>query len=291
MTETPGTQAYMPPEVMVANPHYDVGVDEFSFGALMIHVFTAEWPAPKLGQTRVDPSNPHTLIPITEVERRENLFCKIGPDHPLADLIRRCLSNNPSLRPHTPEIVQRLNDLAFHYPPSFKNRVEMLHRISMNEIEKRRLQQEVERKTAAIEQKEKEKGIFLHEKEASDLATKAQQLQLELAQKEMNLKQTENSRLTSQLRSSREEVVTLQQQVAQQKAMLIESTSTCDTHRTKITMLTSDLSSTTSVLEKKEGIIDRLNDQLTRTRKFLVSKPQVRKIKSHACSIVLTSSY
>ena len=47
MTETPGTQAYMPPEVMVANPHYDVGVDEFSFGALMIHVFTAEWACPK----------------------------------------------------------------------------------------------------------------------------------------------------------------------------------------------------------------------------------------------------
>ena len=30
MTQTPGTPAYMPPEVMIANPRYDASVDEFS---------------------------------------------------------------------------------------------------------------------------------------------------------------------------------------------------------------------------------------------------------------------
>ena len=32
MTQTPGIPAYMPPEVMVANPKYDTSVDEFSYG-------------------------------------------------------------------------------------------------------------------------------------------------------------------------------------------------------------------------------------------------------------------
>ena len=50
MTETPGTPAYMPPEVMKANPKYDTSVDEFSYGILMIHVFSGRWPEPQEGQ-------------------------------------------------------------------------------------------------------------------------------------------------------------------------------------------------------------------------------------------------
>ena len=30
MTQTPGTPAYMPPEVMIADPKYDTSIDEFS---------------------------------------------------------------------------------------------------------------------------------------------------------------------------------------------------------------------------------------------------------------------
>ena len=35
LTQTPGTPAYMPPEVMIANPKYDTSVDEFSYGCLL----------------------------------------------------------------------------------------------------------------------------------------------------------------------------------------------------------------------------------------------------------------
>ena len=38
MTQTPGTPAYMPPEVMIANPKYDTSVDKFSYGIMMIHI-------------------------------------------------------------------------------------------------------------------------------------------------------------------------------------------------------------------------------------------------------------
>ena len=49
MTQTPGTPAYMPPEVMVASPKYDTGVDKFSYGILMIHMFSGQWPEPQVG--------------------------------------------------------------------------------------------------------------------------------------------------------------------------------------------------------------------------------------------------
>ena len=44
LTETPGNANYMPPETKVANPCYDTKVDVFSYGVLMIHLFTAQWP-------------------------------------------------------------------------------------------------------------------------------------------------------------------------------------------------------------------------------------------------------
>ena len=156
MTETPGTPAYMPPEVMVADPHYDTSVDEFSYGVMMVHVFTAEWPLPKVGPTRVDHCNPDVLIPVTEAERREEFIRKIGQDHPLTGLIMRCLNNNPQRRARAVEIVQRMGDLILQFPPSFENRVEMLRRISADIMEKRELQHEVEKNASKIEEKQGE---------------------------------------------------------------------------------------------------------------------------------------
>ena len=65
MTQTPGTPHFMPPEVMVPNPIYNTSVDIFSYGILMIHMFSCRWPEPQIGQTRIDAGK---LIPVTEAE-------------------------------------------------------------------------------------------------------------------------------------------------------------------------------------------------------------------------------
>ena len=69
MTQTPGTPAFMPPEVMVANPKYDTSVDEFSYGIMMIHIFSGRWPEPQVGPNRTELDG--TMIPVSEAERRE----------------------------------------------------------------------------------------------------------------------------------------------------------------------------------------------------------------------------
>ena len=66
MTQTPGTPAYMPPEVMVANPKYDTSVDVFSYGIMMIHVFSGQWPEPQVGPVCTESDG--GMIPVSEAE-------------------------------------------------------------------------------------------------------------------------------------------------------------------------------------------------------------------------------
>ena len=141
MTQTPGTPAYMPPEVMIANPKYDTSVDEFSYGILMIHVFSGRWPEPQVGQTRFEDGR---LIPVTEAERREVFLRAIGSDHLLMVLILKCIDNHPQTRAHASEIVERLAEMVLQFPAIFANRLEMLRQIEHQEEEKQTLRIESE---------------------------------------------------------------------------------------------------------------------------------------------------
>ena len=141
MTQTPGTPAYMPPEVMIANPKYDTSVDEFSYGILMIHMFSGRWPEPQVGQTRMEEGR---LIPVTEAERREVFLGAIGNEHPLISLIMRLINNDPQIRPHANEIVEQLALKVLQFPASFFNRLDMLRHIEHEEAEKQALREERE---------------------------------------------------------------------------------------------------------------------------------------------------
>ena len=146
MTGTPGTPAYMPPEVMVANPRYDASVDEFSYGILMIHIFSGKWPEPQIGPNRTDPVSDR-LIPVTEAERREVFLQDIGRDHPLMELILKCINNSPKRRAHSNEIVKILAEMVRKNPIPFQNKLEIMKHIQADEEEKNSLTAEVERKS------------------------------------------------------------------------------------------------------------------------------------------------
>ena len=46
MTQAPGTVVFMPPEAFGDDPHYGLPYDVFSFGCVVCHVITQEWPQP-----------------------------------------------------------------------------------------------------------------------------------------------------------------------------------------------------------------------------------------------------
>ena len=160
MTQTPGTPAYMPPEVMVANPKYDTSVDEFSYGILMIHMFSGQWPEPQVGPNQVDGGG--KLVPVTEAERREEFFKVMDDDHPLMDLIHRCINNDPKLRPQACEIVSQVDLITSQFPASFANRLEMLRCIEAFEKQVSVLREE---KDASVKQKEEQILILRQEAE------------------------------------------------------------------------------------------------------------------------------
>ncbi len=354
MTETPGTPAYMPPEVMVANPHYDTSVDVFSFGIMMIHTFTAEWPLPSIGPTRIDPANPNGLIPVTEAERREEFFRKIPPDHPLMDLIMRCLSNNSQQRPRAVEIVGRMVGVVIEYPPSFENRVEMLQRVSALLTEKRELEEEVVRKDSAIQEKAGENEALAEEKRRQNeeientveriqlvhsveinqlkmgndnhvtehsveiedlrvelelkeslaatkdalvtskdttiarLETRCKQLTEEVEQQIANVNYTHNELVSKATKIAQLEtdVTNLTAQVEQElvdKNSIIADKDSTIAHKdltiadkdSTIAHRDSMLASKDTSLQKNKTTIQSLNNQLTKTRDYLTSKPQV----------------
>ena len=161
MTQTPGTPAYMPPEVMVANPKYDTSVDEFSYGILMIHMFSGQWPEPQVGPNRTGPDS--RLIPVTEAERREVFFQVIGNDNPLMNLILKCINNHPKSRAHSSEIVERLAQVVLQFPAPLTYRLDILRRINTLEAEKLALTEEGKRKDLIIQEMENEMSICRQE--------------------------------------------------------------------------------------------------------------------------------
>lgn len=106
-TKAPGAPSYMPPEALVDKPVYDTSIDTFSFGVLMLHVLSGEWPLPLHGN-KPDPNNPTKLIALNELERRAKYADLAGRDHPLMPLVERCLSNIPKKRPSALDIAENV---------------------------------------------------------------------------------------------------------------------------------------------------------------------------------------
>lgn len=128
MTSVPGTPVYMPPEAMAKNPAYDTKFDNFSYGVLILHIFSGEWPVPEMAVKR-DPRRPNSITAVSEVDRRGEFFRKMGSEHPLMSLTLKCLSNFPEQRPEAGEIVAHIEEVNFSVQQSFDNRIQAVQLI------------------------------------------------------------------------------------------------------------------------------------------------------------------
>ena len=100
-TRCPGTLVYMPPEAYSKDSPYDETLDCFSYGVLMLHIFTGEWPEAK---------DILSISTASEVDRRQKFVDKMGSDHPLIGLVERCLSAS-KLRPSAKKILERVSEV------------------------------------------------------------------------------------------------------------------------------------------------------------------------------------
>ena len=162
MTKAPGTVDFMPPEALsedVANIRYGKELDVFSFGCVMLHTLSHQWPTPSQAVI----INPDTgrVTGRTEVERRSQYFetmDRIRSDL-FIPLIESCLSNLPKNRP---SIVRVSNQLEGQLVDRDNVSTNMLtvsalqQEIQQKEVEIRHKDAEIQRKLTEIQRKDTE---------------------------------------------------------------------------------------------------------------------------------------
>lgn len=209
MTVCPGTLSYMPPEALTSDPQYDTKLDCFSFGVLTTHIFCGEWP---IGSEYLqpDPKNPGHLYPLSEVQRREKYLHRLGADHPLLELVHKCLKNLASERPDAQEILETTKMASSRYPATYENRVELLNQLKAEQEEKELLRSEVEELRCTLHEKEHtiESLTSTYAIEGEKLRERIAKLEQVNALQNMQLGQlqAENSRLQLLLASKRNEL-------------------------------------------------------------------------------------
>ena len=89
MIQLPGNPSHMPPEACIPNPQYTEKLDIFSFGCVMIHTITQEFPI-------VD-----TVVcsKVKEIDKRSKYLEAINGSPDVLSVILECLQDDPSCRP------------------------------------------------------------------------------------------------------------------------------------------------------------------------------------------------
>ena len=114
IAKTPGTVDFMPPEALenMSSVRYGRELDVFSFGCVMLHTLSHEWPTP-LQAVVTDPVL-FELKTQSEVERRRNYFDRIDRNRlrVLTPLIESCLSSLPKNRISVVTLCEQLEGLV-----------------------------------------------------------------------------------------------------------------------------------------------------------------------------------
>ena len=148
MTTAPGTVDFMPPEALedVTNIRYGKELDAFSFGCVMLHTLSHQWPTPSQAVI-VNPETGLVTGGRSEVERRSKYFERIDRNRSgvLIPLIESCLSNLPKKRPSIVRVCDQL-----------ESQLVDRERTSSNELSVSALQQEIQQKDAELQRKNNE---------------------------------------------------------------------------------------------------------------------------------------
>ena len=206
LTQSPGTSAYMPPEALITPPNYSSKLDCFSLGVLAIQIVTRKFPNP--GDAYKDPKYPtgRALIPVPEIDQRQEDIDLISPDHTLLPIMLQCIKDLDEDRPSADELCEQLSSL--------KREARYMHSKGQSNDQSslvQRLQLEVETK----EQEIKSREITTE----TELETTLQQKTEELQQNEEELQQNEEElqQKTEELQQKTEE---LQQKAEEHKREL-----------------------------------------------------------------------
>ena len=223
MTKAPGTIDFMPPEALAASQNVKYGreLDVFSYGCVMLHTLSHQWPTP---------SEPVVTDPVTlevkgctEVARRSQYFSRIDRSRlgVLIPLIESCLSNLPKNRTSIVTLCEQLEGLVEgEHVPTGDLILSLQKEIRKKEAAIQNQMAEILTKNLEIQNKDAEivsKNMEIQEKHA-----KIQQQAVELFNKEalIRTKEAEIQIKNAELEAMSSDVAKMPQQSSLSEASL-----------------------------------------------------------------------
>ena len=228
-----GTLPFMPPEALHNGPRYNEKLDVFSFGNVVLHTLTHEWPDPG-PPTRYEGE---VFVAVTELQRREQCVELLTAQEKqlFVPIVRQCLENRPDKRPSSVMLVQDLRHIESTLPRGSHVSAPIEHlqqQLSAKEEECRQQVKMNEEKDEVIKQKDgviKEKDKALKEKDGvigeKDKASSLKDnylrgIRRQLAAKEAECRYSEKvvRQKSATIREQQAEILQLRDQMAAQQA-------------------------------------------------------------------------
>ena len=155
-TMCPGTDVYMPPEIVQDKPVYTEKIDCFSFGVIIVQTLTRQFPKPGDRLQEVEFNHPglprgRICIYVPEIDRRQNHISQVDPNHSLLPIAVDCLKDEGSDRPSAHQLCERLADLKGM--PEYRDNARA---IQDKEAEIQRLRQQIQEKDQTHRQQSQE---------------------------------------------------------------------------------------------------------------------------------------
>ena len=185
MTQAPGTAHFMPPEALAEDVtnirHYGKELDVFSFGCVMLHILSHQWPTPSQAVI-INTETGLVTGGRTEVERRSKYFERIDRSRSdvLIPLIESCLSNLPKNRPSIVRVCDQLEGQLVD--SETVSTTELTVYVMQQELQQK--DDEIQRKDAEIQRKNAEiqhLTTALHDKDVTMETLRADMSKLQIA--------------------------------------------------------------------------------------------------------------
>ena len=156
-----GTLAFMAPEALRPVPKYDMSLDVFSFGNVVITTLTHKWPDPEAPNK----DEGDQLIALSELQRREHCTKSFTAQerHLFLPIVKHCLANRPEKRPSSEDLMHELKQIESSLLKGDSTVApfeQLRQQLSSKEEECRQKDEMIKKKNAELQrlQNEKEKG-------------------------------------------------------------------------------------------------------------------------------------
>ncbi|XP_011407405.1 PREDICTED: cysteine-rich receptor-like protein kinase 13, partial [Amphimedon queenslandica] len=195
LTQVPGNAIVMPPEALATKPVYNEKVDVFTYGCLILHVLTCQFPEP------TDAFVQYFMFwqsKVAEWDRRSKYIQKIPEDEKdFLPLAKQCLQDNPSTRPDMSQVLQSVeekctksNETLLHIireKDKAKDTMKLLALSHKKQIEAK--EDEIDEKELKLEKTKREKDLYMNQlhvfksKYKADMAVKEAEIATHIAKK------------------------------------------------------------------------------------------------------------